>query len=74
MKHLKTTSETPGPLETWRRWHPWPTWWGTAVASKRRLGAVEREDGGRQAAGYGEERRVGAVTVDHAASSRRTRR
>ena len=71
MKHLKTTSET---LETWCRWQPWPTWWGTAVAGKRRSGAVEREDGGRQAAGYGEERRVGAVTVDHAASSRRTRR
>jgi hypothetical protein len=34
---------------------------------------VEREDGSRQAAGYGEERRVEAVTVDHVASARRTR-
>jgi hypothetical protein len=37
-------------------------------------GAVEREDGGRRAARRGEERRAGAVAVDHAMSARRTRR
>ena len=34
MKHLKHKSETPETLETRRRRRPWPTWWGTAVASK----------------------------------------
>jgi hypothetical protein len=36
MKHLKHTSETPDTFETRHR-RPWPTWWGTAVASKQRL-------------------------------------
>jgi hypothetical protein len=57
MKHLKTTSET---LEIWRRRQPRPTLWRTAVASKRRLGAVEREDGSRQEAGRSEERHAGS--------------
>jgi hypothetical protein len=71
MKHLKTTFET---LETWRRRQPRPTLWRTAVASKRRLGAVEREDGSRQEAGRSEERHAGAIAVDHAASAWRTLR
>jgi hypothetical protein len=34
MKYLKHKSKTPETLETWcHRW-PWPTWWGTMVASK----------------------------------------
>ena len=74
MKQLETTFETHLKTNTWRRRQPWPTWWGTAVASKWRSGAVEREDGGRQAAGRGEERRTGAVVVDHAVLARRTRR
>jgi hypothetical protein len=59
MKHLNTTFETPETLETWRRRQPWPTVWGTAVANKQRLG---------------EERRAGAVAMNHTASARRTRR
>jgi hypothetical protein len=70
MKHLKTTSET---LETWRRQQPWPIWWGTAIANKRHSGAMEREDGGRQAARRGEERGAGAIAVDHVVSTQRTR-
>jgi len=58
MKQLETTFETHLKTNTWRRRQPWPTWWGTVVASKRRSGAVEREDGGRQAVGRGEEHRV----------------
>jgi len=44
-----------------------------AVARQRCSGAVEREDGGRQASGRGEEHRVGAITVDHAVLAPRTR-
>ena len=44
------------------------------VASKRRPNAAEREDGSRKAARHGEERSTGAVTVDHAALARTTRR
>jgi hypothetical protein len=58
MKHLKTTSKTHLKTNTWRRRQPWPTWWWTAVANKQRSGAMEIEDGGRQAAGRGEERRA----------------
>jgi hypothetical protein len=43
------------------------------VANKWRSGVVEREDGGRQVAGRGEERCTGAVAVDHTALARRTR-
>jgi hypothetical protein len=74
MKHLNTTFKTPETLETWRRRQPWPTVWGTAVANKQRLGAVEREDSGRQVARHSEERRAGAVAMNHTASARRTRR
>ena len=35
---------------------------------------MEREDGGRQAAGRGEERRAKAVAAGHATSAPRTRR
>jgi hypothetical protein len=68
---LENNSETP---ETWLRLQLCPTLWGTAVANKQRLDAVEREDGSMQVAGRGEERCVEAVTMDHAASARRTRR
>jgi hypothetical protein len=48
LKHLKHESETPETLETRRRWRPWPTWWGTAVATKlwrmRTANATARAD------------------------------
>jgi hypothetical protein len=34
IKHLKHKSKTSETLETRRRRGPWPTWWGTVVASK----------------------------------------
>jgi hypothetical protein len=48
LKYLKT-------LETRCHLRPRHTWWETAVASKQCSGAMEREDGSKQAAGRGED-------------------
>jgi len=40
-----------------------PTWWGSAIGSKRRSGVVKREDGDKRSAGRGGECPDGACDV-----------
>jgi hypothetical protein len=45
IKHLKHKSKTPETLETRRCRQPWPTWWGTTVASELGFKGTSRATG-----------------------------